>query len=101
MAKEHAPHGYGLYWRIWLILLVFTVAMIFLDQISVPRFLLVTILVAAMLFKATLVAGYFMHLRYERLSLGLSVVFGLLFVGAVLYGLLVPDGVRILALSGR
>ncbi len=87
--------GYGLYWRIWLVLLVLTAVMIFVDQMQMPRTVLVLVLVSAMLAKATLIAGYFMHLRFEKLFLRLAVLLGLLINGAILYGLISIDGVRI------
>jgi cytochrome c oxidase subunit IV len=106
MAEATAQAGYRLYWQIWLILLIVTLIMIFIDRPAamalagsepfLPQGALVLILVLAMLFKATLIAGYFMHLRYERLFLGLSVLIGLLINGTILFGLILPDGLRIL-----
>jgi caa(3)-type oxidase subunit IV len=99
MATENPTIGYRLYWRIWLILLVLTVGMIFLDQAPMGRGVVLTILVVAMLTKVALVTGYFMHLRFESLALGLTVAIGLLVTGAVLFLLIVPDAYRILDLS--
>ena len=99
--SEHGAVSYRTYWSIWGILLVLTLVMIGLDSAPLPRALLVVVLVGVMLIKAFLVAGYFMHLRYERLALGLGAALGLLLTGAVLYVLLIPDGLRILELSGR
>jgi len=98
---EHGSFGYGLYWKIWGILLVMTLGMIFFDQAPVPRVVLVVFLIVAMLVKAALVAGYFMHLRYESVALGLTVVVGMLITGLILFVLIAPDGMRILELSDR
>lgn len=98
---EHGPVSYRTYWSIWGILLVLTLIMIVLDSAPLPRGVLLVLLVAAMLVKAFLVAGYFMHLRYERLALALGVTLGFLLTGLVLFVLLVPDGLRILELSNR
>ncbi len=106
MATNHkAAGGHGLYWRIWLILLIVTLVMIFIDRPAaqalrgeeplVASWVLVLILLLAMLLKAFLIAGYFMHLRFEKMFLQLSVLVGLLINGAILYGLIAPDGVRI------
>lgn len=101
MATESHNVSYRTYWSIWGILLVLTVAMIFLDNAPISRPLLFMVLMVAMLFKAALVAGYFMHLRYERLALGVGVFFGLLVLSVVLFVLLIPDGLRIHELSVR
>ncbi|MCP3959285.1 MAG: hypothetical protein GY719_15650 [bacterium] len=106
MAKQDAKGGYRIYWQIWLILLVVTLVMIFIDRPAATALqgeapggafqsLLLIVLVLAMLLKAFLIGSYFMHLRFERLFLWMSVVLGLLINGAVLFGLIVPDGLRI------
>ncbi len=105
MAKQEAKGGYGIYWRIWLILLVVTLVMIFIDRPAATALqgeapggsqgLLVIVLILAMLLKAFLIGSYFMHLRFERRFLWMSVLVGLLINGAVLFGLIVPDGLRI------
>jgi len=67
-----------------------------LDQAAVPRVVLVLVLLTAMLAKAVLIAGTFMHLNQERLSLALTVAIALLATGAVLFLLIAPDGLRLL-----
>jgi caa(3)-type oxidase subunit IV len=94
MSVAHAP-GYGTYIRIWLVLLALTVVMLFLDTAPVPRGILIGTLVVAMLAKAGLISGWFMHLRFERLVLGLAVALGLLLNGAILFALIAPDSLRI------
>ena len=98
MADSHVPTAgnYSFYWKIWGALLMLTVGMIFVDQMELPRTLLVLVLIGAMLVKAGLIASFFMHLRFERLFLGLSVFFGLLINAAILFALIAPDGMRIL-----
>jgi caa(3)-type oxidase subunit IV len=95
MAQAHAPASSSLYWKIWGILLVLTVVMVFVDGASLPFAMLAGILVAAMLVKAGLIASFFMHLRYEGILLILSVVLGLAVLGFILYALMIPDGLRI------
>jgi cytochrome c oxidase subunit 4 len=87
------------YWRIWAVLLVLTLIMVFIDQSPLTRGVLVLVLVVAMLAKASLIAGYFMHLRFEKLNLILIVLVGLLITGFILFALIAPDGMRILDLS--
>jgi len=83
------------YWITWAALLAITVVMLWLDGADVSRGLLLTILLAAMTVKATLIAGHFMHLWHERPGLILTVVAGLFLMGAILYALIVPDALRI------
>jgi cytochrome c oxidase subunit IV len=96
MGKDAAEVGYAVYWRTWGFLLVLTLVMVVLDQAAVPRVVLVLVLLTAMLVKAVLIAGTFMHLNQERLSLALTVAIALLATGAVLFFLIAPDGLRLL-----
>lgn len=95
MASEHKAPSPRLYWGIWLILLVLTLVMIGIDTMEGPRPVLVMVLLTAMMVKAVLIGGYFMHLRFERVFLWMSVLVGLLINGAILFGLIVPDALRI------
>ncbi len=99
MTQEESKVGSSHYWRIWSMLLVLTLIMVFIDQSPLTRGVLVLVLVVAMLAKASLIAGYFMHLRFEKLKLTLIVLVGLLITGFVLFALIAPDGMRILDLS--
>jgi cytochrome c oxidase subunit IV len=84
-----------IYWITWAVLLVFTVVMIWADALSIPRTPFVVFMLAAMLTKAAIIGGNFMHLRSERLPLVLTVVVGLLVIGGILYVLIAPDAARI------
>ena len=98
---DHAMASYRLYWIIWAVLLVLTVVMLFLDESPLARNVLIVVLVGAMLAKVILVAGYFMHLRFETFALGVTVIVGLLITGAILFVLIAPDAYHVLELSGR
>jgi len=95
---EH-PKGYRLYWVTWGWLLAITIIMLVVDFMHFPRVFLVLALVVFMLVKASMIAGNFMHLRFERLNLIVTVAVGLLVTGAVLFAFISPDGVRVLHLS--
>jgi cytochrome c oxidase subunit IV len=83
------------YWLTWGVLLIFTVVMLWADTASLPRTAFVVFMIAAMLTKASIIGANFMHLRFERAGIVLTVVIGLLFMGAVLYILIAPDALRI------
>jgi cytochrome c oxidase subunit IV len=83
------------YWTTWLILLCFTVVMLWADSASLPRTAFVVFMIVAMLTKASIIGANFMHLRFERATLVLTVVVGLLVTGGILYVLIAPDAARI------
>ncbi len=84
-----------IYWLTWAILLVFTVVMLWADGVEIPRTVFVVFMIAAMLTKASIIGANFMHLRFERSTLVLTVVVGLLATGTLLYVLIAPDAARI------
>lgn len=58
------------YYLIWFLLFVLTMVEVGVAYLSaLPRNLLILILLALALWKAALVAMYYMHLKYERLRL--------------------------------
>lgn len=98
-AQDIKTHGYGLYIKTWLILLVVTLFMLGVEFFHLPRIFLVLALIVFMLIKASLIAGNFMHLRFEPLNLILVVFIGLLITGAVMFALMAPDSLRILGMN--
>ena len=83
------------YWITWSVLLVFTVVMLWADSASLPRQAFVIFMLIAMLTKASIIGANFMHLKFERAPLVLTVIVGLLGCGVVLWMLISPDAVRI------
>jgi cytochrome c oxidase subunit IV len=94
--ESRASEPYKVFWKTWGILLALTAVMVFVDVMHLPRILLLFVLLGAMLTKAFLIAAQFMDLKHEKLVVGVSVAFSLLFFGAVLYALMVPDGIAVL-----
>jgi len=92
--SETSP--YGTLWKTWGLLLALTVVMVFVDVMGLPRILLLVVLIAAMLTKAFFISSRFMDLRHEKMVVGLAVAFSLLFFGAILFALMIPDGFAIL-----
>lgn len=76
--------NYRIYWKAWLILLGITVLMLLVQN---PSFL-----AAGMTAKATIIALWFMHLKYERLDFTLIVAVSILLFSLVLFALIAPDG---------
>ena len=96
MSDTHRRAGYRTYWVTWGILLAITGFMLVADSLSWPKTFLVVLLMAAMMVKALLIGGQFMHLRYERPGLIWAVAGTILFLSAFLFILISFDGLRIL-----
>jgi cytochrome c oxidase subunit IV len=83
------------YWITWAVLLCITLVMLWMDSVEFARPLFIATMVVAMLAKATIISGTFMHLRHEHKAIIMTVAFGLLATGAILYVLIIPDAKRI------
>src|SRR5438876_4806641 len=79
---------------IWGGLLALTAFEVFLAYIQIPLTLMVIILMGASIIKAALIVAYFMHLKFERLSLILTIV-PTLVVLLCLFAILFPDSFRL------
>jgi cytochrome c oxidase subunit 4 len=79
MSEHKHPNYMAIFW----ILLTVTVLEVGYSFLSVSRGILITGLVGLAAFKALLVALYFMHLKFERKSLGI-IVASTLILGAIL-----------------
>ena len=65
-AHEHHEHKAPNYYLVWVVLLVLTVAEVGVAFFSaMPKWLLIVLLLGLALWKAVLVALYYMHLKFE------------------------------------
>ena len=92
--------AYKTYWKTWGILLTLTLVMVFVDVMSLPRMLMLVVLLGAMMTKAYLIATEFMDLKHERPIVGISIAVSILFLGTFLFAFISPDGFAVLA-GGR
>jgi cytochrome c oxidase subunit 4 len=96
-AVEHA-HGSGrLFVFIWIWLLGITGVEVLLAYEHLRVALMLGLLMSLSLVKAYLIISYFMHLRYEKPSLALTLIPPLVLVISLLL-LFFPDGLRLLRL---
>jgi len=75
--EEEEIHFAGsnkLFLTVWLWLLGLTAFEVFLGYIHLPVIYMLVILMGASIIKAALIVAYFMHLRFERLNLILTIV---------------------------
>ena len=88
MSDEHAGPGYmTIFW--WLFAL--TILEVGVTFLSIPKLAMGTLLVGMALGKACLVALYFMHLKFEKRTLGLIALTPLVLCTFLVF-MLLPDG---------
>jgi cytochrome c oxidase subunit IV len=68
MAHAHASPNY---WKIWLYLFILTVVEIAVIYLPTSKAVIAVLLIGLACYKALLVAMYFMHLKFERRTLGI------------------------------
>lgn len=83
---------------IWLGLLVLTAVEVFLAYIHLNLTLMLIILMGLSVIKAAMIMAYFMHLKFERMSLILTIVPALI-VLLCLFAIFFPDSFRIIELQ--
>jgi len=71
---EHFAGTNRLFFSVWIWLLLLTGFEVFLGYIHLNVLLMLVILMGASIIKAALIVAYFMHLRFERLHLILTIV---------------------------
>jgi cytochrome c oxidase subunit 4 len=81
-------------------LLGLTLVEVFLAYIHTPLHIMLTILMGLSIIKAALIVAYFMHLRFERLSLVLTLI-PMLIVCICLFFVFFPDSMRSSSLRYR
>ena len=97
MSDEHSHNR--LYLTVWVVLLVVTVAEGVLAYVNLSIMLMLSTLVILSFFKAGLIVAYFMHLRFEKFSLFLTLIPMLLICVLLMFAFPLPDGARVLGLK--
>lgn len=87
MADTHASPNY---WMIWLYLFILTVIELGVIYAPLPKIHIVALLVALACSKAALVAMFFMHLKFERLTLGIIALTPFILCAFLIF-MLIPD----------
>ena len=94
---EEIPHvgaTVSTFAKVWIALLVMTGIEVLLAYEQVPTLIMLTALLGLSIVKAALIIAYFMHLKFERLSLFLT-LFPMLIFCIVLMPIFLGDAVRI------
>ena len=92
-ADEHFAGTNKLFISIWVWLVVLTLIEIFLAYKPMPIHLMLLVLRGLSFIKAALIVAYFMHLKFERLSLILTIIPALV-VCIMLLSVFFPDSFR-------
>ena len=72
--EEHFAGSNKLFISIWVWLVVLTLIEIFLAYKPMPIHLMLIVLLGLSIIKAALIVAYFMHLKFERMSLVLTLI---------------------------
>jgi cytochrome c oxidase subunit 4 len=80
--------------KVWIALLAMTAVEVFLAYEQVPTLIMLTALLGLSVVKAALIIGYFMHLKFERFSLFLT-LFPMLVFCILLMLIFLGDATRI------
>ncbi len=94
MSSEHDDHN-RLYLMVWSGLLILTIGEVILAYQPMGVALMLGLLLLLSFGKTGLIVAYFMHLRWERSSLVLTIIPAVAFCIAMMF-IVFPDGLRLL-----
>ena len=80
--------------KVWIALLVMTGIEVFLAYEQLPTLIMLTALLGLSVIKAALIIAYFMHLKFEKLSLFLTLFPMLVLCIILMLIIFMPDSVR-------
>jgi cytochrome c oxidase subunit 4 len=100
--EQHAPAGATtkVFMVVWLALLALTAIEVFLAYIHTPLTIMLTLLIGLSVIKAVLIIGYFMHMKFEKVSLMMT-LFPMLVFCILMLLVFMPDAQRALDLRPR
>ncbi len=93
----HADTGTRIFMFVWGWLLALTIIETILAYQHMSLKVMLVVLMTLSVIKATLIIAYFMHLRYERVSLVWTLMPALIFVIVMMF-MVFPDSLRLLAM---
>jgi cytochrome c oxidase subunit 4 len=91
---EHFAGSNRLFISVWVWLLALTGFEVYLGYKHLPVIYMLVILMGASIIKAALIVAYFMHLRFERLNLVLTIVPALVICICLMLLVFFPDSFR-------
>jgi caa(3)-type oxidase subunit IV len=97
VSAQHTNHAEGsktLYLGVWALLLILSAIEVYLGYIHLPVHTMLILLMGLSIIKAALIIAYFMHLRFERRSLVLTLIPMWILV-TILFAVFFPDSFRL------
>ena len=85
----------GTFSKVWIVLLVLTAVEVFLAYKQLPVLIMLVSFLGLSIVKAAMIIAYFMHLKFERFSLFLT-LFPMLILCILLMFISMPDSQRLL-----
>ena len=92
--EVHFAGSNRLFMSVWIWLLVLTGFEVFLGYVRLPVVYMLVILMGASIVKAALIVAYFMHLRFERINLILTIVPAVVICICLMLLVFFPDSFR-------
>lgn len=92
-AVEHVGGTTQTFITVWVGLLVLTGIEVFLAYEQLPTLIMLTALMGLSIIKAALIIAYFMHLKFEKFSLFIT-LFPMLVLCILLMMIFMPDSIR-------
>ena len=95
-AETHAPAATTkLFIIVWIGLLVLTAVEVYLAYIHTPPVIMLTILMGLSVIKAAMIIAYFMHLKFEKFSLFVTLWPMTVFCMLLMIFIFMPDAIRV------
>ncbi len=94
MSKQE--HGKKVYIKVWLWLLAITIVGFIVSPLGLPGWLHNSLIILVALMKGGLIVAYFMHLKFEKISLIYSILLPLILLIALAVALLYEGTTRFL-----
>lgn len=95
-SETHAVGSTKLFVTVWVWLALITFLEVFLAYLKLQPTLMLSLLVVLSLVKAALIVSYFMHLKYEKVSLALMLIPSTIFCICMILIFFMPDALRLM-----
>ena len=99
VAEQHRHHPKAQFFWVWGALLVMTAIEVYLTYQNLPAIRMLTILMGLSLVKATLIIGYFMHMKFETALMRWMITLSVVACFIIMYFFFFPDADRIIRLG--
>jgi len=96
MSEKAHSDSYKTYWILWGVLLTVTVTMIFIGESQMVEGPKALLLLIGSTIKASLIVFFYMHLRFEKMPLILTVLVGIFVTSILMFAIPAYDGGHIL-----